>query len=112
MPCARGQIPCCSRMTDAVGCLETDNEHSASILRALPLGMHLRNLAYSKQAFPSPLKFLFKWCKSTVRQKSPAQSASDKINIRPVSKGSFGFEITILDLASDLAAANIPAHDV
>ena len=31
-------------------CLETHNEHVASLLRALPLGMHLRNLAYSQPA--------------------------------------------------------------
>ena len=98
MPCTRGQIPCCSRMTDAVECLETHNEHSASALRALPLGMRSRNLAYSEQAGPSPLKFPMKWCKSTVRQESPAQSASDKSQIRPVSNGSLGFEITCLIL--------------
>ena len=94
------------------GCLETHNEHSASMLRALPLGMRLRNVAYSEQACPSPLKSLLKCCKSAVRQESPAQSASDKIQIRPVFKGSLGFEITILDLVSDSAVANIPAHDV
>ena len=66
-----------------------------------PLGMHLGNLAYSKQAGSSPLKY----CKSTARQESPTQCASDAIHIRPVSNGSFTLEITILDLMSDLAAA-------
>ena len=37
MPCTRGQIPCCFRMTDAVERLETDNEHAATIVQALPL---------------------------------------------------------------------------
>ena len=93
--------------------LESHNEHSATIQRALPLGMNLRNRACSKQAGPSPLKSPLKCCKSTPRQESPAQSASGKIHIRPVSNGSFAFEITIIDLMSDsaAAAANLPAHD-
>ena len=96
-------------MTDAVERLETHNEHSASILRALPLGVRLRNLAYSEQACSSPLKSRLKWRKSTSAsrvaciQQNPNQACFQR---------NFGFEITILDLVSDLAAANIPAHDV
>ena len=37
-------------MTDAVERFETHNEHAATIMRALPLGMHLLNMAYSKQS--------------------------------------------------------------
>ena len=41
------------------GVLETHNEHSASILRALPLGMRLRNLPYSNRlVFPVSLDAL------------------------------------------------------
>ena len=94
MLCARGQILCCYRMTDAVECLETYNEQSASLLWALPLGMRFRNLAYSEQACPSQQKSPLKWCKSTVRQESPAQSTSDKVHV------------TFLHLVSDSAAAN------
>ena len=111
MPCTQGQIPCCFRMTDAVECLETHNEHSATILQALPLAMHLSNLAFSKQTgWPFSAESPLKCCKSTARQESPTQSASNKIHIRPVSNGSFAFEITILDLMSDsaAAAANLP----
>ena len=71
--CARGLIPCCFRVTDAVECLETHNQLSATILRALPLGTHLCYMAYSKQASPSPLKYPFKLCKSTVRQESSGE---------------------------------------
>ena len=57
-------------MTDAVERFETHNEHAATIMRALPLGMHLPNMAYSKQSCPSPLKSPLKCCKSTTRQES------------------------------------------
>ena len=70
LPCARGLIPCCFKVTDAVECFETHNEHAATIMRALPLGMHLRNTAYSKQSCPSPLKSPLNCCKSTTRQES------------------------------------------
>ena len=77
MPCTRGQIPCCFRMTDAVERFETHNEHAATIMRALPLGMHLLNMAYSKQSCPSPLKSSLKCCKSTTRQ----ESSGDEIKV-------------------------------
>ena len=35
-------------MTDAVERFETRNEHAATIMRALPLGMHLLNMAGSQ----------------------------------------------------------------
>ena len=92
--------------------METHNVHSATILRALPLGMGLRNLAYGKQAGPSPLNSPLKCCKSTACQESPAQSASGAIHIRPVSNRSFALEITIPDLMSDSAAAAANFHDL
>ena len=77
MPCTRGQIPCCFRMTDAVERFETHNEHAATIMRALPLGMCLLNMAYSKQSCPSLLKSSLKCCKSTTRQ----ESSGDEIKV-------------------------------
>ena len=52
-------------------------EHAATIQRALPLGMHLRHLAYSKKACSSALKSPLKFCKSTVRQ----ESSGEEINV-------------------------------
>ena len=61
-------------MTDAVECLETHNEHSATILQALPLAMHLSNLAFSKQTgWPFSAESPLKCCKSTARQVSSGE---------------------------------------